>query len=95
VITAKQDALTSWALEKRKLHGMPFIDASTRPPVSDHMAIAARMPEAFKLFGPRVLNICFWGYLTSGPWGGGAHFLLALSRSFERLGHQVHCSLGC
>ncbi|RYH28973.1 hypothetical protein EON65_10185 [archaeon] len=37
----------------------------------------------------KSFNIVMWGVLTDGPTGGAAHFFLALSRAFTRMGHKT------
>lgn len=89
VVSACESDTALWALEARKAAGRPFHD----------IALVAAGPQRLRappLFAgvrnvPKniPLRVCIWGLLTSGPYGGGAHFLAALYRAFARQGHEV------
>jgi hypothetical protein len=81
------------ALEGRWFRQLPFWDLSCKTCGPNRLAMLPTWQPPALLLRPKMLRICIWGLVTDGPWGGGSHFLAALAKAFERMGHQVGCAV--
>lgn len=89
MFSACDSDLALWALEARKVHGRPFLDIACTSCGAQRLRPPHAFSQATHVLSLQPLRIVIWGFLTDGPYGGGAHFLQALAKAFKRMGHEV------